>query len=255
MLEECLRILFSTKDLSLVKKHTVNYFQQVLLGAVTLRDFIFAKEFRGFAGYRPGACVPALELARQWVQVDRRAEPRRSERVPYVIVSGAPGLPLIRLVRSPMQLLEDPALRLNADYYLTRALVPPLARCFNLLGVDVAKWLANMPRRTVVGPSGKGSIAHFFAIVECAICRSQTTLGVCRDCRQKPQMAVLRLNEMIREKERARMGVEAVCGSCCGRRFDLDCDSLACPVMYRRKRESLDGQLPKLRKCLEDLSF
>jgi len=33
-------------------------------GSVSLQDFIFAKEYRGMAGYKPGACVPALEIAR-----------------------------------------------------------------------------------------------------------------------------------------------------------------------------------------------
>ena len=30
---------------------------------------------------------------------DRRAEPRVGERVPYLVVNGSPGLPLIQLVR------------------------------------------------------------------------------------------------------------------------------------------------------------
>ncbi|CAB3369259.1 Hypothetical predicted protein [Cloeon dipterum] len=237
LLEKCLRILFTTKDLSLVKSYTINYFQQVLLGTVSLQDFIFAKEFRGLSGYRPGACVPALELARQWVRVDRRAEPRRSERVP------------------PHQLLDDPALRLNAEYYLTRALVPPLARCFNLLAVDVSGWLADMPRRTVVGLTGKGSIAHFFGSLECPICRSQTRAGLCQECRMQPQMAAVRLGELVRASERARQAVDDLCGSCCGRRFDLECDSLACPVMYRRRREIADDGVFRLKQCLQDLSF
>ncbi|XP_059486071.1 DNA polymerase zeta catalytic subunit isoform X2 [Neocloeon triangulifer] len=255
LLKQCLHILFTTKDLSQVKSHAINYFQRVLLGTVSMQDFIFAKEFRGFAGYRPGACVPALELARQWVRTDRRAEPRRNERVPYVIVSGAPGLPLIRLVRSPYQLLEDPALRLNADYYLTRALVPPLARCFNLLGVDVASWLAEMPRRTVVGPTGKGSIAHFFGSSECPLCRSQTRKGLCKECKKKPQRAAIQLGEIIRVRERARQAADTLCSSCCGRQFDLDCGSLACPVMYYRRRVMLDVGIESLRQSIRDLSF
>lgn len=36
---------------------------------------------------------------RQGMSVDRRSEPRAGERVPYVIVYGSPGLPLIELVR------------------------------------------------------------------------------------------------------------------------------------------------------------
>jgi DNA polymerase zeta len=33
-------------------------------GSVSLQDFVFAKEYRGMPGYKPGACVPALEIAK-----------------------------------------------------------------------------------------------------------------------------------------------------------------------------------------------
>lgn len=40
-----------------------------------------------------------LFLYRRHLSRDRRAEPRVGERVPYVIVNGSPGLPLIQLVK------------------------------------------------------------------------------------------------------------------------------------------------------------
>jgi DNA polymerase zeta len=64
MLEKCLRILFETKNVSLVKKYVVRQFDKIVTGRVSLQDLTFAKEYRGASGYRPGACVPALELAR-----------------------------------------------------------------------------------------------------------------------------------------------------------------------------------------------
>ena len=51
---------------------------------------------------------------------DRRSEPRVGERVPYVIVHGSPGLPLIQLVRQPRELLKDNSLRINVTYYITK---------------------------------------------------------------------------------------------------------------------------------------
>lgn len=33
-------------------------------GRASLQDFTFAKEYRGMKNYKPGACVPALELTR-----------------------------------------------------------------------------------------------------------------------------------------------------------------------------------------------
>ena len=57
-----------------------------------------------------------------------------------MIVYGSPGQPLIRLVRRPQELMEQPGLRLNAAYYITKQLVPPLDRALSLLGVNVSEW-------------------------------------------------------------------------------------------------------------------
>lgn len=68
------------------------------------------------------------------------------ERVPYVIVYGTPGVPLIQLVRRPLEVLQDPGLRLNATYYITKQILPPLQRIFQLIGVDVLSWYQEIPR-------------------------------------------------------------------------------------------------------------
>ena len=77
---------------------------------------------------------------RKLIHQDRRAEPRTGERIPYVIVYGSPGLPLIQLVRQPMDLIQDGSLRLNSTYYITKQILPPLNRFLSLLGVDVFSW-------------------------------------------------------------------------------------------------------------------
>lgn len=64
MLEKCLRLLFETKDVSLVKKYVLRQFNKIVAGRASIQDLTFAKEYRGASGYRPGACVPSLELAR-----------------------------------------------------------------------------------------------------------------------------------------------------------------------------------------------
>ena len=87
---------------------------------------------------------PISFVARKLIRQDPRAEPRVSERVPYVIVYGSPGLPLIQLVRQPLELVRDPSLRVNAVYYITKQILPPLGRMFSLLGVDVFTWWADI---------------------------------------------------------------------------------------------------------------
>jgi len=79
---------------------------------------------------------------------DRRSEPLVGQRVPYVIVYGMPGLPLIQLVRCPHDVLADTSLRINATYYITKQILPSLGRIFSLMGVDVMKWYSDLPRVT-----------------------------------------------------------------------------------------------------------
>ena len=64
ILEKSLRILFETKDVSLVKRFVQRQFGKISTGSAPLQDLTFAREFRGMSGYRPNACVPALELSR-----------------------------------------------------------------------------------------------------------------------------------------------------------------------------------------------
>lgn len=64
MLEKVLRILFETTDVSQIKQYVCRQFSKLLAGRANLQDLIFAKEFRGLKGYKPTACVPALELTR-----------------------------------------------------------------------------------------------------------------------------------------------------------------------------------------------
>lgn len=64
ILEKSLRLLFESKDVSGVKQYVQRQLLKVLQGRVSLQDLTFAKEYRGARGYKPGACVPALHLAR-----------------------------------------------------------------------------------------------------------------------------------------------------------------------------------------------
>lgn len=77
---------------------------------------------------------------RKWIQTDPRRIPRRGERVPFIIINGAPGVPIIRLVRHPHEVLNDEGLKINAVYYITKAIIPPLNRCLLLIGADVNEW-------------------------------------------------------------------------------------------------------------------
>lgn len=98
---------------------------------------------------------------------DRRSEPRVGERVPYVIIYGTPGLPLIQLIRRPAEVLQDPTLRLNATYYITKQILPPLARIFSLIGIDVFSWYHELPRVNLLNNTCPINISKFSILFMC----------------------------------------------------------------------------------------
>lgn len=140
ILEKSLKILFDTKDISLVKLYVTRQFDKILRQKISIQDLTFAKEFRGLGGYKASACVPSLELTRRLMRKDPRAIPRTGERVRYVIVAGAPNQPLIHCVRTPMEVILDEGLYPNSVYYITKVIIPPINRCLNLIGIDVNTW-------------------------------------------------------------------------------------------------------------------
>ncbi|CAH1777995.1 unnamed protein product [Owenia fusiformis] len=248
ILERSIKILFTSRDISAVRNYVQSQCKKLIDGRANIQDCIFAKEYRGMAGYKPGACVPALEIARKNLVVDRRSEPRVGERVPYLIVYGPPGLPLIQLVRKPDIFLSDPSMRLNATYYITKQILPPLNRIFALLGVDVFKWYQDMPRSTKVAPVApvnvaqkKGMISQYFSTMNCAICEELTKNNVCDACRRDPQNVVTTLNTKISKWERAFNSISQICASCQGVPQDnQNCTSLDCPLLFRLHRGKQD---------------
>lgn len=249
MLEKCIRILFESRDVSLIKKYVLRQFTKIFTARASIQDLTFAKEYRGVSGYRPGACVPALELTRKWTSTDKRNEPRSGQRVPYIIVNGPPGLPLIRMVRSPQELLSDSSLKPNALYYITRVIIPPINRCFKLIGADLHQWFNEMPRKqykylptSSPNKGKKSTISQYFTSINCATCDQQTKDGVCPSCLSQPQRTSFILHEKIRTLEQSYQNTLKICESCTGRKGDINCISLDCPVLYRHVRNERDLQ-------------
>ncbi|XP_069743731.1 DNA polymerase zeta catalytic subunit isoform X2 [Narcine bancroftii] len=260
ILERSIKLLFEMRDISQIKQYVQRQCIKILEGKASMQDLTFAKEYRGSGAYRPGACVPALELTRRMLSYDRRAEPRVGERVPYVIVYGIPGLPLIQLVRRPIEVLQDPSLRLNATYYITKQILPPLNRIFSLIGVDVFSWYHELPRVQKVlsaarneSDARKGTISQYFTTLHCPVCEQLTQLGICSKCRSNPQQVTVILHQEIREWEWKQAQLLKICRNCTGCvDRQVQCISLDCPVLYKLFSVSRDlTKAPYLRQLLD----
>ncbi|XP_071818490.1 uncharacterized protein [Apostichopus japonicus] len=268
ILEKALKIVFTTQNISQVKQYVQKQFQKIVDGRINLQELVFAKEYRGRQYYKPGACVPALELTKRSLSVDRRAEPRVGERVPYLIVNGVPGLPLIQLVRRPEEMVSDPSLIINSTYYITRQIIPALNRVFGIMGVETLQWFQELPRtvRVSMAPTNlksnarKGTISQYFCSLNCAICDQLTKTGLCDDCRRQPQLASAVLNRRIQDHQRAWIHLTKICRSCSGfAEHEPSCISTDCPIRHQvaktlRKMNSIPHLVQLIRDVPADSS-
>jgi DNA polymerase zeta len=136
--EKALKLLFRTADLSQVKSYFQRQCSKIMQGRVSIQDFCFAREVK-LGTYSERGTMPAgAMISTKRMLEDPRLEPQYGERVPYVVVTGAPGSRLIDRCVAPETLLHDAQLELDTDYYITKNLIPPLERIFNLVGQSPA---------------------------------------------------------------------------------------------------------------------
>lgn len=144
--ERALKLLFETADLSQIKAYFQSQCEKIMRGAVSVQDFCFAKEVKLGSYSDKGPPPPGALISTKRMLEDARAEPQYGERVPYVVITGAPGARLIDRCVAPEELLRNSHARLDAEYYISKNLIPPLERIFNLVGANVRQWYDEMPK-------------------------------------------------------------------------------------------------------------
>lgn len=289
--EKALRLLFETADLSRVKAYFQRQCDKIMRGNVSIQDFCFAKEVKlGTYSARPGTGPPppgALISTRRMLQ-DARAEPQYGERIPYVVVTGAPGARLADRCVPPEDLISPAGahLRLDAEYYISKNLIPPLERIFNLVGAHVRAWYDELPkvqrvRRIVVEPAGAGGPGAFFGhlfgfgagvggalhkpkkitlesymqVMSCAVCnvhiqpRRQRPPPAAAAPRTAPVFTFRQQPPQPQQRPKKRQpkpGEPIVCGRC---RRDARESLLAMQARVTRERRRLDDVLGVCRSC------
>jgi DNA polymerase zeta len=147
-------------------------------------------------------------------------------------------------------------IELDAEYYISKNLIPPLERIFNLVGANVRMWYDEMPKvqriRRVEGRDFRGASARdsagmkktlesYMKSSSCLVCNERLDSGVpiCDGCLQRRETSILALRTRLRKAERRAADLQNVCRSCAGLAFaeDVRCDSMDCPVFYSRTRQ------------------
>ncbi|CAX43100.1 DNA polymerase zeta catalytic subunit, putative [Candida dubliniensis CD36] len=212
MTEKTLRILFETKNLSKVKQYTIDQFYKIIFNKVPIRDFCFAKEVRYGTYKNEKYLPPGAIIAKNMAEEDPRKEPQYRERVPYVVIRDSSKPRIKDRCISPEDFIRSyetnsPA-SLDYTYYITRVLIPPLERIFNLIGVDVNSWYREMP---VVM---RGS--HVAYAEGCLVCgnRLDDSANICSNCRTNEQEVIADVISTSRDTEEKLAEVESVCRDC-----------------------------------------
>jgi len=268
--EQALKILFRTADLSQVKSYFQDQCTKIMQGRISIQDFLFAKEVKLGTYSDRGPPPPGALIATKRMLADPRTEPQYGERIPYVVITGAPGARLIDRCVAPETLLTNDHLELDAEYYISKNLIPPLERIFNLVGANVRQWYDEMPKvqrmrnvtvplasksNTGAQPSLRKTLESYMKSSSCIVCRAKLpppptylpgvqpdalkVLPLCAQCLRRPARALLTLRERLLKSETRVRDVDMVCRSCSGLAWgeEIKCDSRDCPVFYTRTRE------------------
>jgi DNA polymerase zeta len=264
MVEACIRIIFRTSDLSLVKSYCQRQWLKILHGEILMQDFIFAKEVKLGSYSENGVPPPGAALAAKKMLIDKRNESQYGERVPYLISQGPAKARLVDLARDPMNMLQDPRQSINAQYYITRGLIPPLTRIFNLMGADVESWFREMPKTnsqmhslsflmrsqhpTVNGNNGDGSTSrgagkerlldHYRSEV-CLVCRRASDQDVCIDCRSTPAVTTYTLERGLQSRQARSNAIDRICTTCSHSEVaseSTECVNIDCPILYEKAK-------------------
>ncbi|KAI8288164.1 DNA polymerase zeta catalytic subunit [Colletotrichum sp. SAR11_57] len=248
--EQALKILFETANLSEVKSYFQKQCEKIMRGSVSVQDFCYAREVKLGTYSDKGPPPPGALISTKRMLEDARAEPQYGERVPYVVITGAPGARLIDRCVAPEDLLKDLHSQLDAEYYISKNLIPPLERIFNLVGANVRQWYDEMPKvqrirrvdQTLGGGMAKKTLESYLKSASCISCNAKMQVeGVlCPKCEQDAPSSLFNLQTRLNHEERKYMEVVRICRSCSGlpAADDVPCDSKDCPVFYSRVKQS-----------------
>ncbi|KAI0153556.1 DNA polymerase family B [Pestalotiopsis sp. NC0098] len=246
--EKALKILFETADLSQVKSYFQKQCEKIMRGAVSIQDFCFAREVKLGTYSDKGPPPPGALISTKRMLEDARAEPQYGERVPYVVATGAPGARLIDRCVAPEDLLTNSHLQLDAEYYISKNLIPPLERIFNLVGANVRGWYDEMPKVQRIhrieqgGALMKKTLESYMKAAACLVCNSKTKdeKAICERCLTNVPASLLKLQSQLGAEEKKYLSALSICRTCAGLAplDDVPCDSKDCPVFYTRMKQA-----------------
>ena len=255
MLEQTIKILFRTRDLSKVAEYVKQQWTKMytedsgMAGALNLVDYIIAKEYRGArstpgapdGAYKANACVAALMLAELREQHDRRSVPRVGERVPYVVCLGE-GIRIIDNVYEPHDAVRR-GLKVNIKHYIEKMIIPALNRVLSVcVGSDalLKSWHQDVglphPKPFAIGgerrKNQRNTLSQQWQTATCLLCSNNVAQRPSTKKRHRPAMILcvecigsngqptlrsqLRIQHRLQSFRRKHAQLTRLCRSCTG---------------------------------------
>ncbi|CAK9439135.1 uncharacterized protein LODBEIA_P33590 [Lodderomyces beijingensis] len=263
--EKALRILFETQNLSKVKNYTLKQFYKIMTNKISINDFCFAKAVK-YGAYKDERYLPpGALLASKAVEEDPRKEPQYKERIPYVVVRDPTKTRIKDRVMFPEDFISSfstiKPLMLDYEYYITRVLIPPLERIFNLMGADVRGWYNQMPKMT------KNNLTNPYND-SCLVCGSRLdgSQYICSKCSHDPQQLATDLMMTCKSSQQKLVAHENTCKNCVHGiflpggsmpQYTNNCTNRDCTVYFNKVKteQEMRSVINKKDKILEELKW
>ncbi|ODV87372.1 hypothetical protein CANARDRAFT_5911 [[Candida] arabinofermentans NRRL YB-2248] len=271
IVEKALRTLFDTNDISKVKDFVEGELTKIMKNKTNLKDFLFAKEVKLGSYKNEKYLPPGAKISKEKSIKDHRSEPQFRERVSYMVVKGHKDQILRDRCITPSDFVRSNAmLELDSTYYITKVLIPPLFRIFSLMGVDVKRWVDEMPK--VLGDNGYLDRFQLHKLVvkssSCINCNVPIKTerdgenNLCTDCSKNELKSIMEMRVKVKTLEEKMNQYMTVCKECAKRNIKNNnaslvtashCSSEDCTVYFDRikARGNTDREISRYKQFLD----
>ncbi|KCV68427.1 DNA polymerase delta subunit 1 [Fonticula alba] len=247
MVDTCLRKLLIERDQQGAIDYAKQMISDLLMNRIDMSQLVISKSLSK-SGEDYAAKQAHVELAEKMRKRDPATAPVLGDRVPYVIIKGAKGVPAYEKAEDPLYVLEN-NLPIDAQYYLENQLSKPLMRIFEpMMGEKSKSILAGDHTRSIaVSTPTIGGLMKFavrkLTCLSCKIPLNDQDKTVCSDCSHLEVEVYQKQLRVVDELQGKFTRLWTQCQRCQGSLLtEVLCTSRDCPIFYMRSRVRKDIQ-------------
>lgn len=251
LMETSVKILFDTKNISIVQNFITKEFEKLYRGRYLVQDLCFSRKVKMGYYKRENSLPPAAYLAKELMDENESADVQYKQTVRYVVVRSKSKNALLReKATTPIDFMKNRKsnnLQLDMEYYIMKHLIPPLNRIFNLIGIDCEPWFNEVKKQFIdeynTSFTDLKSLSALIPKVtkkyceNCLEVRILATMKICHKCLKKYEVYLNYEKDTIK-KGLVNDALDKVCAGCIGYKEKTavgSCVSEDCPIYYQRE--------------------